>query len=110
LRTKTPQEIMKSIPKKFTLNSGHVLFFYNKMKFLYDRFFRLVGEMERRGYSPDLSRANAFIGFDPMWYGNWESTTEDDNIVLERIKLRISEKPYLYNDSNRLDSSWETIV
>lgn len=34
LRTKTTDEILKSIPEKFTLGRGHVLFFYDKMRYL----------------------------------------------------------------------------
>lgn len=96
LRTKTPEDVLKSIPKKFTLNAGHVKFFYDKQAFLRNRFVLLAAEMVRRGYSPDLTRIEAFDGFEPVWYNSWTSTEEDDNIVRERIALRISEKPHLY--------------
>jgi len=33
-RTLTPESILPRIPKEFTLNSGHVLFFYDKIEFL----------------------------------------------------------------------------
>lgn len=98
LRTKSPSEVMRSIPKNFTLNAGHVKFFYNKLAFLQRRFDRLADEMERRGYSPDRLRKTAFGGFDPMWYGDWQSTPADDAVVTERINLRISQKPHLYKD------------
>lgn len=98
LRTKSPQAVMASIPKQFTLNKGHVSFFYNKLKFLQNRFDRLVGEMQARGYTPDISRKTAFDGFDSVWYGDWASTADDDKIVIERINLRISQKPHLYLD------------
>lgn len=98
LKTKSKREVLKSIPKKFTLNSGHVLHFYNKLGFLQNRFDQLADEMERRGYNPDRSRKVAFDGFDDDFYGDWESNTEDDNIVLERINFRISQKPHLYMD------------
>lgn len=98
LRTKTPGDILASIPKKFTLNAGHVKFFYDKQAFLHRRFDRLAEEMERRGYSPDRQRAQAFYGFDAMWLNDWDSTATDDNIVIERINFRISQKPHLYKD------------
>jgi len=98
LRTRSPEDIAKCIPKKFTLNKGHVCFFYDKIKFLNNRFNRLATEMEARGYSPDWSRASAFNGFDSRWLNDWESTPEDDAIVTERINLRISQKPHLYKD------------
>jgi deoxyribonuclease (pyrimidine dimer) len=98
LKTKTSSDILKSIPTKFTLNTGHVKFFYNKMAFLHRRFDRLALEMERRGYRPNWARNKAFNGFDSIWYGDWESTPESDILVLERIRLRIAQKPHLYKD------------
>ena len=35
----------KKVPKKFTLNSGHVYFFYNKGKYLDIRYEQLITEM-----------------------------------------------------------------
>jgi len=98
LRTKSPADILKSIPKKFTLNTGHVKFFYNKQEFLKQRFTRLADEMVRRGYNPDRTRIQAFDELSSVWMNNWESTPEDDNIVIERINFRISQKPHLYKD------------
>lgn len=98
LRTKTKEEVLASIPKKFTLNKGHVKFFYDKQLFLKSRFLRLCMEMERRGYQFDHMRGVAFSGFDQEFYCDWNSTQEDDDIVHERIALRISQKPHLYKD------------
>lgn len=98
LRTKSSSDVMRSIPKNFTLNTGHVKFFYNKLAFLQTRFDKLASEMERRGYSPDWSRKTAFGNFDKIWYGEWQSTPADDAVVTERINLRISQKPHLYKD------------
>lgn len=98
LRTKTPEQIIQSIPKNFTLNTGHVKFFYNKLTFLKTRFNLIADEMERRGYTPDRSRANAFENFDKIWYGTWTPTASDDVIIVNRINQRIAEKPHLYKD------------
>lgn len=98
LRTKNPAAVLAAVPKQFTLNKGHVSFFYNKLRFLQNRFDKLVAEMQARGYTPDVSRKTAFDGFDNMWYGDWASTPADDAIVIERINFRISQKPHLYKD------------
>lgn len=98
LRTKSKQEILASIPKKFTLNAGHVKFFYDKQEFLRKRFHRICSEMARRGYKYDPTREIPFVGFDPAFNNDWSSTPEDDAIVQERIALRISQKPHLYKD------------
>jgi deoxyribonuclease (pyrimidine dimer) len=96
LRTKSKDAILKSIPENFTLNSGHVKFFYNKQKFLINRFNKLIEEMEQRGYTPDPLRVMAFIGFDPEFNNDWESTPEADEIIHNRIAFRIAQKPHLY--------------
>jgi len=98
IEARTAEDIHNGIPKDFTLNKGHVTFFYNKLKFLIKRFNKLADEMERRGYSPDRTRIEAFDGFDKQWYGDWESSDKDDEIVIERINFRISQKPHLYED------------
>jgi len=98
LTTSSKLMVLSRIPKKFTLNTGHVKFFYNKLTFLQNRFDRLADEMERRGYTPDRSRRSAFDGFDDIFYTDWQSSGQDDDIVHERIALRISQKPHLYED------------
>ena len=96
LRTRNKEKILSSIPAKFTLNGGHVTFFYDKQLFLKKRFMRLADELVRRGYNPDYGRAAAFDNFDSEWVNDWESTLDDDRLVLDRINLRISQKPHLY--------------
>jgi len=96
LRTISVHRILETIPTHFTLNKGHVKFFYNKLRFLQLRFDCLADEMERRGYTPNRARRAAFDGFDSIWYQNWESTLIDDAIVEQRIAHRISQKPHLY--------------
>lgn len=98
LRTRSADTVLRSVPKAFTLNAGHVKFFYDKQAFLRRRFSRLISEMERRGYSPDKTRIEAFNGFTPEWNNDWSSTAVDDELVKERIALRISQKPHLYKD------------
>lgn len=98
LKTKSEKEVLNSIPKQFTLNTGHVKFFYNKLGFLKNRFYRLADEMNRRGYNADRTRDIAFDGFSDIWYNDWESNLEADEIVRERINFRISQKPHLYTD------------
>jgi deoxyribonuclease (pyrimidine dimer) len=92
--------VRKMIPHKFTLNGGHVSFFYNKLEFLRKRFLRLADEMERRGYNPNRDRISYFEGYEKCLYKDWSATEEDNDIVRERIRQRINEKPHLYEDIN----------
>jgi deoxyribonuclease (pyrimidine dimer) len=97
-KTRTDQAILADIPKEFCLNKNHVKFFYDKQQFLIDRFNALCEEMERRGYTPSHTREAAFYGLPKPFYGTWSATEADNDIVRERIALRISQKPHLYKD------------
>jgi deoxyribonuclease (pyrimidine dimer) len=85
------------IPKKFTLNKGHAYFFYNKGKYLHNRFNLLKLEMIKRNFSP-----NNNFPID-LWpnnlYNDWIPEPNDFNIIRERINLRISQKPNWYRKS-----------
>lgn len=96
LRTKTRADVLASIPKKFTLGTGHVRFFYDKQEFLRVRFHNLVREMKSRGYSPDVFRSNAFWDFDPEFGNDWQASADDNALVQKRINERIAQKPHLY--------------
>ena len=67
-------ETKRNLPKEFTLNKGHVKFFYNKGKYLNKRYLLLISEMKSRGMKPNLNRVFkkvADIGFDPMTSRLW---------------------------------------
>jgi deoxyribonuclease (pyrimidine dimer) len=98
LKTRRAHVIKQEIPKQFSLNKGHVKFFYNKLAFLQKRFMSLADEMERRGYRPDRGRIRYFDGFDSCWYNDWNATEADNDVVFERINMRIAQKPHLYQD------------
>lgn len=107
-RTKSKESILKSIPNSFTLNRGHVTFFYDKMLYLKKRFFSLCEEMENRGYRYDVSRGEVFDGFDSVFMRDWEPSESDNDVVRERISLRIQQKPHLYtlkNDNKMLGNN-----
>ena len=41
----------KKLPLHYTLGTGHVLFFYNKLGFISERYAEITEELRRRGYS-----------------------------------------------------------
>jgi len=84
------------IPAKFTLNKGHVMFFYDKGLYLEKRYNELVVEMKKRGMNPDATRKFNKEAFPDGMYNDWTATEEDRNIVRERIKERIAAKPDWY--------------
>jgi deoxyribonuclease (pyrimidine dimer) len=99
MRTKLESDILKSIPKKYTLNSGHVLFFYNKMKFLEERYHALTYELQdNRGYNVQQHEAwEIFYEGIPMEFRlDWEPTVDEIKVSVERIVLRLNERPDWY--------------
>ena len=85
------------VPKKYTLNTGHVYFFYNKGKYLYKRYREIVIEIKLRGFNPDSNRKfpkDIFI--DNNLYNDWMPTMEDYKIIRQRIAERIASKPEWY--------------
>ena len=87
---------VKKIPKKFTLNKGHVSFFYDKGLYLYNRYNELIDEMKRRGMNPDPERTFKRDQWPDDLFNDWQPSAEDQAITRERIALRISEKPEWY--------------
>lgn len=90
----------KKKPSQFTLNSGHVYWFYDKGEYLHKRFNALKEEMVKRGFDPQ----NPFPK--EVWpnhlYNDWTPSESDKNIVRERIKLRISQRPGWYRYYGKL--------
>ena len=90
----------KKVPEKFTLNSGHVYFFYNKGEYLYKRYKQLIQEMIRRGFNPDPNRKFPTAIFKKNGlYKDWSPTIEDQKIIRERISQKIAMKPDWYKTS-----------
>ena len=85
------------IPKKYTLNKGHVYFFYNKGKYLDLRYQKIIKEMQNRGFQPNLNRKFPIEIFKlNNLYINWKPTKNDFKIIRERINKKLTEKPNWY--------------
>lgn len=84
---------LDTIPPKYTLNKGHVTFFYDKGKWLYNRWTALIAELINRGYEvkPD-ERAVDWDVFDGVLYRDWQPSMNDHAVNLERVIFRINEK------------------
>ena len=99
MKTRTIDSILAGIPKEYTLNKGHVTFFFDKMRFLYDRYCELTEELDHREYK--LTYHDTHFIFDrdiPYVFRTrtWEPNDDDKIINIDRILLRISEKPDWY--------------
>ena len=93
---------LKETPREFTLNTGHGKFFYNKIKFIENRFEQILVEMRERGFKTDCDKLyqdkddySAMMLFgkvSPRFYGDYTPTEVGIKISKERIKERILTK------------------
>ena len=96
LKSKTGLDKTK-ISRNYTLNKGHVYFFYDKGEYLDKRYNQITQEMKRRGFQPDIKRKfpkDIFIKNN--LYNDWTPTIKDLEIIRQRIKSKIEEKPNWY--------------
>lgn len=83
----------RKIPPEYKLGENHVLFFYDKLKFIADRYESLVAEMQHRGYKPNpISRKDLLDKIDTRLYNDYIPTQEAIAINRERIALRLKGK------------------
>ena len=87
----------EKVSKRYTLNKGHVYFFYNKGLYLHKRYDAIIKEMKERGFKPDSDRKfpkNIFI--DNGLYHDWKPDKEDYKVIRKRIKEKIALRPGWY--------------
>ncbi len=83
-----------NIPDTFTLNTGHVRFFYNKFKYLHNRFNLLSKEAINRGY--DIKAVFPIDKILQQHYNDYIERVQDRCIIMQRIHIRVLSKPEYY--------------
>lgn len=99
LRARKLAGVLKHIPSKFTLNTGHVMFFYNKGKYLSDRYEQLKAELRVRGvrFNEDsLFDDDRVFDSAPELFGDYAPTQEALTVIRSRIAEKIAMKPEWY--------------
>lgn len=92
-----------SIPKQFTLGTGHVKFFYNKLLYLKNRYLELLAECKRRGYNmTDMS--DSWQDVPDVYMQDYTPTEKDREIILERINSKLQDKKK-FKDENNMEKS-----
>ena len=99
MKSKSWEKTIENIPKEFTLNKGHVTFFYNKGKYLEKRYHKIVKEMIKRGMTPDQSRKFKKNQWPKNLFNDWNPKEEDYRIIRKRIDEKIAMKPDWYRFS-----------
>ena len=87
LATKKPV-IESRLPKQFTLGTGHVLFFYNKLKYIHLRFNALRDELLRRRFEVNMEYDSTKVIGNEHLYNDWAGTDEANELVIDRLYER----------------------
>lgn len=91
--------VLKAIPPVFTLNTGHVMFFYNKGLYLRKRYNQLQLELYKRDINFNYDSP---LDPDRVWYAqdalnqDYAPTLEALAIIRKRIAEKIAMKPTWY--------------
>lgn len=80
---------MKGQPSEFTLGTGHVKFFYDKLGYLKNRYESLYAECIRRGFNVTYY-GDAWNDVPDHLMGDYTPTQRDRELLLERIAERLS--------------------
>lgn len=83
-----PFEIKK--PSGYTLGTGHVLFFYDKLDWLTNRYNNLCDEMKHRGFTVNYSDTTDLLnGIPQEWFGTFTVDEHALSINRQRIAERL---------------------
>jgi len=75
-------------PKEFTLGTGHVLFFYDKLEYAHKRFESLRYEILDRGFTPKMEFDSTVLESKMQLYNDWSGTEEADAMIKQRLMDR----------------------
>ena len=94
--------LQHKVPPTYRLGTGHVTFFYDKMKYLYDRYTSLHKELKRRNFNLDKELYRKYITLfkdfeNTLLWKDYTPTEEALNIIKERLNFKLSIKENWYN-------------
>jgi len=92
----------EKISRRFTLNTGHVYFFYDKGLYLNKRYDEIVSEMKERGFKPDPNRRFPKHVFPRYLYNDWMPSLDEQKIIRQRIEEKIAMKPNWYRKTTKI--------
>lgn len=81
---------INKIPNTFRLGTGHVLFFINKLQFVYNRYIDIHNECLLRGFAVEDYSSNFISINDNLYWNDWKSSLEANLAIKERIIERVN--------------------
>lgn len=78
-------------PNEYTLGTGHVYFFYDKLAFITDRYYALNEEARKRNFNVNpIDKQSLVQGIQDWWFGDYFPTPEAIEINRKRIQERLN--------------------
>ena len=90
--------MLAKIPPLYRLGTGHVLFFYDKLAFIENRYFMLKDEVIARGFNitPKDSIVKYQQSIPEQFYGDYQPTVSAVALSAQRLIDKIHAKPNWY--------------
>ncbi len=82
------------IPERYCLNTGHMRFFKDKLKYLKDRHEIIKKEMRLRGFKTNITIN--LNDYPKNLHNDWKPHKDDYQIIIDRITQKINKKPAYY--------------
>ena len=80
---------INKIPNQFTLGVGHIKFFLDKQKFIYNRYKEIYQELLNRGFNIEDYSNNWKEFINTKYFNDYVPTIEEYNLLKQRIIERI---------------------
>ena len=95
--------MLGNIQQSFTLGSGHVTFFYDKLLYIHLRFNALRSELINRGMNATIEWQLDEIEEFKWLYNDWPEDQEADQLIVARILERARTMKKISHTSKNID-------
>jgi deoxyribonuclease (pyrimidine dimer) len=100
---KEGKSMLGNIQQSFTLGSGHVTFFYDKLLYIHLRFNALRSELINRGMNATIEWQLDEIKEFKWLYNDWPEDQEADQLIVARILERARTMKKISHTSKNID-------
>ena len=100
---KEGKSMLGNIQQSFTLGSGHVTFFYDKLLYIHLRFNALRSELINRGMNATIEWQLDEIEEFKWLYNDWPEDQEADQLIVARILERARTMKKISHTSKNID-------
>lgn len=103
--------MLKEIPMEFKLGAGHVTFFYDKLKYIHERFLELKGELQNREMQTNFEFDDSKLRDYDWLYNDWELDINAKNLIIDRIYERaLTMKRITFKGERRTPDEYREIL